>query len=206
MASCKLLKLEDMNIIKIKTEEDLFNKDPALYNIREETFVEDWRNQIAKYAAFLKSTGCFVIYEPAYTLTNETEGDERFHTFMTISNSDQEGRSLRIKAYIEVMSRHEKEYFPGLEKGGYKTTPLQKITILQLESNLFIETAVAAYMLGYPVNLISIRDTTETKTISPSTIFKNGKFTKTVWSSLDMLTFVDKRIYPNVMMKLRKNK
>ena len=203
MAVAELLKLEDMNVIKINNKVELLKVDPELYDLREKTFINDWKKTIAEYDKYLQDCRCFIIYRPKIRFVMGDIAKEHFDTFMTISTKDETECMSMLQNYLGARAVHSASSEPNIEKGGYKTTPIQSIKVLELDSLLFLETAATACIMGYPVGFISIINNPETRTIFPAATYnqeyKNYDFKKK--RPLNWESTIQNKIYPRVLRK-----
>lgn len=203
VAVTELLKLEDMNVIKINNKVELLEMDPELYNLREKTFINDWKKTIAEFDKYLQDCRCFIIYRPKFRFVMGDIAKEHFDIFMTISTKDETECMSLLQEYLEELTAKSSLLDNGVNKGGYKTTPIQDIKVLELDSLLFLETATTTVIKGYPVGFVSIINNLNTKTIFPAAILVPdfNMFSFPNKKPLDWESTVQNKIFPHVLRK-----
>ena len=197
------VKTPALNIIKIYTEEDLLEIDPELHSLRKKTFIKDWKKIIAEYDKHLTNSKCFIIYEPKYLHLQGNVINEHFNTFVTVSTKDETECMSLLQEYLEELTAKSSLLDNGVIKGGYKTTPIQDIKVLELDSLLFLETATTTVIKGYPVGFVSIINNLNTKTIFPAAILDPdfNMFSFPNKKPLDWVSTVQNKIFPDVLRK-----
>lgn len=192
-----------LNIIKIYTEEDLLEIDPELHGLRKKTFIKDWEKTIAEYDKYLTNSRCFIIYKPKYLHWQGYISNEHFDTFITVSTKDETECMSLLQEYLEELTAKSSQLDKGVVKGGYKTTPIQDIKVLELDSLLFLETVTTTVIRGYPVSFTSIINNLKTKNIFPAAILdpNSNKFSFPNKKPLDWISTVQNKIFPHVLQK-----
>lgn len=192
-----------LNIIKIYTEEDLLEIDPELHSLRKKTFIKDWEKIIAEYEKYLTNSRCFIIYEPKYLHRQGDIIDEHFKFFVTVSTKDETECMSLLQEYLEELTAKFNLLDNGILKGGFKTTPIQDVKVLELNSLLFLETATTTAIIGYPVGFVSIINNLNTKNIFPAAILDPdfNVFSFPNKRPLDWESTVQNKIYPDVRRK-----